>query len=440
MRFYSRFKVNKDDNEIAKLNGMFMTIFLIMSVICILCGSVMIINIRSIFDSGLTEAEYVIARKLMILMVFNLAITFPTSVFDCNVTAHEQFIFQKVIILLQHLLHPFITLPLLLMGFGSVGMVMVTSFMAIAKLIVNMYFCIYKLKIRFNFKGFDLSLLKEMWVFTFFIFINQIIDQVNWSIDRFLLGRMVGTVSVAIYGVGSILNSLYISFSTAISNVFVPKVNNMVAEHNNDRELTKLFTGVGRIQFLLLSLIMSGFIFFGQAFMEIWGGKGYTSSYYVGLLLMLPGTIPLIQNLGIEIQRAKYLHKSRSIVYLVVSILNIFLSIPFIKLWGAVGAALGTAIAIILGNVIFINWYYHKRVGLDILYFWREIFKSTPGLLIPMLVGCLEHYFLPVYRGTMLIAGIIIYTLVFCLSMWFLGMNEYEKDLLRPLIRKIQIY
>lgn len=75
-----------------------------------------------------------------------------------------------------------------------------------------------------------------------FIFINQIIDQINWSVDKFLLGRFAGTTAVAVYGVGGQINSMYIEFSSSVSNVFVPKVNRIVAESNDDRELTKLFT------------------------------------------------------------------------------------------------------------------------------------------------------------------------------------------------------
>lgn len=98
-------------------------------------------------------------------------------------------------------------------------------------------------------------------VFTFFIFLNQIVDQINWSVDKFLLGRLVGTVSVAIYGVGAQINTLYIQFSSSVSNVFIPKVNRIVAESDDDNELTILFTRVGRIQFIIMSLILSGFVF-----------------------------------------------------------------------------------------------------------------------------------------------------------------------------------
>ena len=175
------------------------------------------------------------------------------------------------------------------------------------------------MNIRFRFRGFQASLLKEMWVFTFFIFINQIIDQINWSVDKFLLGRFAGTTAVAVYGVGGQINSMYIEFSSSVSNVFVPKVNRIVAESGDDRELTKLFTKVGRIQFIILGLILSGFTFFGIPFIKIWAGPEYGASYAVALLLIIPVTVPLIQNLGIEIQRAKNMHKARAVVYLAIA-------------------------------------------------------------------------------------------------------------------------
>ena len=263
MRFYSRFKAQKNEMEIARLNGMFMIIFLIIAGICLICGGIMIGNIEVIFGAGLTSAEYDKARVLMILMVLNLAMTFPLSVYDSNVTAHEQFIFQKLIVLLQNLLNPFLCLPLLILGYGSVALVSVATLLTIAKTIVNIMFCTRKLHIHFLFKGFRWSLLKEMWIFTFFIFINNIIDQINWSVDKFLLGRFAGTVAVAVSGGSAQLNSMYLNFSTAVSNVFVPEVNRIVAESDDNDALTELFIKVGRIQFMILGLIISGFAIFG---------------------------------------------------------------------------------------------------------------------------------------------------------------------------------
>ena len=437
LRFYSRYKAQNDEDGVAKLNGMFMIIFCSISVICVLCGIVMIGNIRGIFGTGLTDAEYETARILMGMLIINLAMTFPNSVFNCSITAHEKFLFQKLLILLQNIFSPFLTLPLLIMGYGSIGMVSVTTFLTFVLLLSNMFFCFNKLHIRFMFQGIQIGLLKEMWVFTFFIFLNQIIDQVNWSVDKFLLGRFAGTTAVAVYGVGGQINTLYLQFSTSISNVFVPKVNKIVAESNDNEQLTKLFTKVGRIQFLVLGLVLSGFIFFGSPFIKMWAGKEYGASYAVAILLIAPVTVPLIQNLGIEIQRAKNMHKARSVVYLFIAIANVFISIPLIKLIGPAGAALGTAISLIAGNIIFMNWYYHARIGMNMIYFWKEIAKFIPALIAPCAVGIVIMNFVNITGLVKLGVFAVVYTAVYGLSMYYLGMNEEEKQLVMGPIRKI---
>lgn len=437
LRFYSRYKAQKDEDGVAKLNGMFMIIFCLISLICVGCGIVMLANIRSIFGTGLTENEYVTARILMGLLIMNLALTFPNSVFNCVITANEKFLFQKLLILLQNIFSPFLTLPLLLMGYGSVGMVLVTTFLTLVVLISNMLFCFKKLHIRFCLKKIQISLLKELWIFTFFIFLNQIIDQINWSVDKFLLGRLSGTIAVAVYGVGSQINTLYLQFSTSISNVFVPKVNRVVAETNDNVLLTDIFTKVGRIQFIVLGLILSGFIFFGYPFIKMWAGNEYKDAYVVAILLIAPVTVPLIQNLGIEIQRAKNMHKARAIVYLFIAIANIFISIPLIRMCGPTGAALGTTISLVAGNIIFMNWYYHVRMGLNMFHFWREIANFIPALIVPCMVGIIIAKFADITNVISLGVFAIVYTAVYGISIYFLGMNDSEKKLVEESVGKI---
>lgn len=437
MRFYSRYKVVNDTKGIARVNGMFLIIFSVIAGICLLCGAVMIANIRWVFGSGLLPEEMDKARILLAMMVFNMAVSFINSVFTSNITANEKFILQRMIELLRVLFNPFLTLPLLIMGFGSVGVVATATFFTIAAFMANVAYCIKKLHIRFSFGDFDFSLLKEMWAFTFFIFINMIVDQINWSVDKFLLGRMIGTTAVAVYGVAGQLNSMYQSMASAVSGVFVPRVNILVAQGNSDRTITELFAKVGRIQFMILALALSGFIIFGRSFIGLWAGEGYGGSYQIGLLLMIPVTVPLIQNLGIEIQRARNMHKARSIVYLFVAISNIFVSIPCIKRWGASGAAIGTAISLCVGNCLFMNWYYYFRLGINIAFFWKEILRIVPPIAAAMIFGTLLNKFLPMQRIIFLLPSMAAYAVVYCAMVWRFGMNDYERGTIGAPIKKI---
>ena len=437
VRYYSLTKANGTEEDEARLNGMFMTVFLIIAGISLLCGGVMVSNIRGIFNTGLTDQEYATARILMIMMVFNLSVSFPNSVFNCIILAHECFFFQRLLLVLQNLLNPFLTLPLLLMGYGSVGMVTVTTAVTLAKFAADSLYVFHKLHVRFIFNHFDFHIFKDISRFTFFIFLNQIIDQINWNVDKFLLGRMIGTSAVAVYSLGAQINTMYVQMSTTISSVFVPQINRMVAEKNDNQALSRLFTRVGRVQFMILGLILSGFAFIGRPFMILWGGNIlYAESYYVTLFLIIPVTVPLIQNLGIEIQRAKNMHQTRSIVYFCIAVANICISIPLIEFAGVSGAAIGTAISLLVGNILFMNWYYARYIGLDIELFWKSIVSFLPAFCIPLLTGLLTVHFVQPKWGYIAIF-IIVYSSIYSISMFFLGMNMEEKRMLTVSMNKV---
>lgn len=439
MRYYSRYKVKDDDENIAKLNGMFLIVFSIIGFIAVIAGGILVFNTGLIFGQKLTMSELSTAKVLMAIMVFNIALSFPASVFNSYITANEEYIFQKLLQMIRVIANPFIMLPVLLMGYKSIGMVVVTTALTVLVEIANVVFCFKKLNIKFLFRQFDFSLMKEMTVFSSYIFLNMIIDQINWNVDKFILGRFRGTIAVAIYGLAAQLNTYYLSLGTTISSVFIFRVNRMVAESNDNKALTDLFTRVGRIQFILLSLICSGLIFFGQSFINMWAGTDYGEAYPIMLLLVIPVTIPLIQNLGIEIQKAKNMHQFRSWVYFLIAIANVFLSIPLTDAYGGVGAAVGTAISLFIGNGLIMNWYYHNKVGLDMIYFWSNIFKFMKSLLLPTVTGILMYLFIDLHSIVTFLICAMLYVIIFCASIWFLGMNQYEKDLIwKPIYRVLK--
>lgn len=439
IRFYSRYKVNNDHNNIAKLNGMFLIVFSIIGLISVLAGIVFVCNSNFILGNKLSINELATGKLLMAIMVFNIAISFPVIVFDSYITVNEKYVFQKILLIIKTIVSPFLLIPILLMGYKSLGLVIVSSFISIAIGCSNIIFCFKKLKIKFFFKKFNFSLFWEITIFSSFIFISIIIDQINWNVDKFILARFHGTIAVALFSIATQINMNYLSISNAISSVFIPRINRMVAANNDNKELTDLFIRVGRIQFIILMLILSGFIFFGHPFIIMWAGSDYSESYLITLILIISVTIPLIQNLGIEIQRAKNMHKFRSLLYLFIAIGNVFISIPLAKMLGGVGSALGTAIALLIGNGLVMNMYYHIKVGLDIKSFWVQILKIFPSLLFPTLVGILINRFINLYRLIPFLTCICIYTLAFSFSLWFLGMNPFEKDLISiPMLRLLK--
>lgn len=448
IRYFAKYKLNDDKNSIYKLNGLFLIIFSVIGIVALLCGLVICENIKLVFDTGLTSNEYVIARKLLIISVINLAVSFPMSVFSTIISACEKFIFLKVIGMIKTVLSPLVSLPLLLMGYRSVALVTVTLILSVVTDSIYLYYVIRKLKFKFIFYDFENGLFKSLFAYTAFIALNLIIDQINWNIDKLLLARFRGTTAVAIYSVGFNLYNFYMMFSTSITGVFTPRVHKIVNQTRENlaeqrRLLTDLFVKIGRIQYLLLALIATGVVFFGKQFiLNIWVGKGYDDSYYVALLLIIPASIALTQNVGIEIQRAENKHQFRSIVYTIMALANLVLSIILCQKYGAIGSAVGTAISLILANGIIMNIYYHKKCNINVLKFWKNIIKLSMGLIIPILVGILINKFVNLNNIILFLVSIVVYSAVYVVSMWLIAMNKYEKNLvikpIKTVLRKVK--
>ena len=290
----------------------------------------------------------------------------------------------------------------------------------------------------FAFHRYDFALLREMFGFTVYVFIGIVVDNVNWSIDRTLLTWFHGSAAVTVYVIASQLNNYFLLFGNAISNVMTPRVHRLVAENAPMRTLDALFTKVGRIQFILLGGIFLGFVAIGQPFVVLWGGgEQFRIDYWTALLLFFACLWTNIQTVGIEIQRAKNMHKYRSLVYLGVLVGNIIISIPLCMKWEGFGAAIGTAVATLVGNVFLMNRYYYKHIGLNIPAFWRHIFHLLPAMLPPAVTAVLLAVFVHPVSYWQLIPPGLLFVAVYAASMWLFGMNRYERGLIAAPLRRI---
>ncbi len=439
IRFYSRYKSQNDEEGIKKLNGLYMIVFLIMGVIALVAGLVLSFNAKILFNSTYSSKELHTAKILMLLLTFNMALSFPMSVYTSIISSQEEFAFQKLVNIGKTVISPAISIIVIFFGYGSIGMVVTTTIMSLIIDFINIFYCHKKLKVKFKFGKIDGWLLKEIAVFSFFIAINQLIDQLNMQTDKVILGKMINASAVAIYAVASTIQLMYLNFSTAINSVFAPKIHKIInsGKDDSDNELTDLFIKIGRVQYFILMLIMTGFVFFGKYFVQIWAGEGYEIAYYLVLILMVPSTVPLIQNIGIEIQRAKNKHQFRSLVYLLVAVINVVISIILCKYYGIVGVTVGTAFANIVGCIIIMNIYYHKKIGLNIIKFWKSIARASLGLVIPVMTGSAIMYFVKFNNALIYLSFVAIYSIIYLISIYFLGMRAEEKMFIKKCIKPI---
>ena len=418
--------------------GLFMVIFQAIAVLSLVVGTILTWNLDLFYSHSLTAGELGRMKLLVFLMVCNMALSFSQSPYVSVVTAHERFLFLQSINIVTTCVGPLLNLVMLLLGFASVGMTVSTL---IVTLICRVAYTLYvrrALELKPRYRNMPTHALREILTFSFWIFVSNVVGQLYNATDTVMIGAIpaLATSGVAVYSVGNTFNTIVFSMTVGLSSLLTPKANKMVFSGASNEELTDLAIRVGRLQAYIFALVVTGFIAFGRPFIHFYAGAGYEDAYWVAILMMVPNMIPLVQGVCLSIIIAQNKHKFRSLVYLGIAIANVIGTWLLMQVMGIIGAALMTGIALVIGQGIVMNWYYHRRTGLDMFRFWREVGSVY---LLPVVL-CIVTLFLgnvvDLYRIWALLAGIVIYTAVYCLLCWRFSMNEYEKGLFKePLLR-----
>lgn len=239
IRYTAKFRSEGKLKEQWEMFGMFVIVYSIIGLIAFCGGLGLYFNVDVLFDRTMTSDDLAQAQIMMLLLTFNLAFTFPLSIFGSIITAYENFIFQRVVNIIRILLSTAVMIALLAIGFKAIALVVAQTVFNLLVLIINYLYCKKQLKIQIIFNKFNTSFLKEISIYSFWIFLNAVMDKIYWGTGQFVLGAICGTVAVAIFSVAILLQQMYMTFSTAICNVLLPRITAMVAKNNNPSELDR---------------------------------------------------------------------------------------------------------------------------------------------------------------------------------------------------------
>lgn len=438
IRYTAKFRAEGKIKEQYEMFGMFISLYGVISIVALAVAACLIFNVEWLFGTHMSDGEVSELRIMLILLALNLAFSFPMKIWDGILTAYERFVFLRTLDVIRVIANPVARVILLCMGYKAVAMVVVLTVCNVLVLLADWYYCRKELKTKVRFRRIRWGFLKEVSVYSFWIFLIAMVECVYWSSGQFVLGMYCGATVVGIYSLALQLQLMYKMFSTAISSVFLPKVTAMVVNGSDNREISDLFVRTGRIQFIVLSLALSGFVVFGQDFIRLWAGESYSESYVIALWMFVPTTIPLMQHLGVILLEARNEMKFRSLLLLGFSLVCLALTFPLSKAYGGVGSAIAIAIATVLGQILVMNIYYARRQGLDVLRFWREIGRMA---IVPVVLCALTLWLRSAGHfesDSLLTLGIsvLVFLLVYLPAFWFGSMNISERRLFSAPLQK----
>lgn len=423
------------------INGLFRILYLGIALFSLTAGIVVYFQLPSWY-SHYSPQNIDLISNLFIIALANLIISLSFKIYNAIIMAYEKFIFLKLLSLTTTVLGPLGMLLVLNLGYRSIGMLYVATLSYLFSGLLQYYYCRSKLKVKFSYNNIPKGLLIKILSFTAFVSLNSIAHQLFTNSDKIVISLLLTETAIAIYAIVLQFQVYYFNFSNVISGFFLPKFTKSIASTGEVTDILMVdIIKTSRMQLFIAAFILGGFVTIGRQFIIRWVGVEYEPAYLLSVIVLFAEFLGSPQSMFNSLMQAMNCHKGRAMISLTFAVLKIGVIILMVYKIGILGCAIGYLIIYIL-RIIAYNFYY-KRVGIDIVYFWRKLF--TPFLKITILcilLYVLAHFtlqYVKVEGYSSILISASAYAILFIVGSWLAILNKDEKKILNSIGKRLNI-
>lgn len=438
MRYTAKFRAEKKHEKIGNFAAMGLLEAFVMILVLFLVSIIFYMFIGNIYGKSFNLNEIVLAKNLFLITIGTMVCTIIDNVLNGVIMGSNQLVFANGFKLLMLMLRILLIYIILIFWQSAVALVLISFFISFLSIVGNYIYIVKKLKIKIKIIKWEKNIFKESLGYTFLMFIQTLAVQANGNIDNIVIGAVIGSSAVAIYSFGIQMFNMYESLATSFSNLMLPEISKKIAEGASNTDLQLIVTKVGRLQFVLLGGALVGFICIGKDFIDLWLGENFIDVYYLSIIMMIPVTFTLIENVCLSILRAKNLMKFRTFSLIITACFNAVFTIIGVVLFDYYAAALGTALSIVLGSIILMNIYYHKKIGFKVFKFYYDVIHKIGicAILSGVIIYFINKYIYGYWFGFFI--KVSIYCFIYAILLILFGLNKNEKQFLFGKIKGVK--
>lgn len=384
----------------------------------------------------LTPEEIDNFKVIYVMVAIYSVLSFPFIPANGVLTAHEKFIPLKLCDIIQKVLIVVVMTICLLLGYGLYALVLVNIITGLLMILMKLWVIHYKTPQRINAGYYNKNEFKEILGYSGWVTIIALAQRCIFNLAPTILGALSGSTAIAIMGIAITLEGYTFTFANALNGMFLPKVSRILA--SKDGNVLPFMIKVGRIQLLIIGLIIITFICVGRGFINLWVGDQFDQSYLCAILIIVPSIFQLPQEIGVQTLVAANKLKLQAYTYICMAVLNLIGAAILSPYYGAVGISISICIAYIV-RTFGLDIILKKTLNINVKEFFRESFiKMLPSFALTLVLGLALVYWLPILSWTWLIVDSVIIVFIFCTLAYVFTMNSYEKDLiLTPILKKL---
>ena len=433
-RFVAKYRAEEDERRANILVGTITKLYLTIDAFIIVVMVAVYFFIDVIYR-GLTPAEIETFKPLYLIMAGYSVLSFPFMSVNGILTAYEKFVALKLCDLGQKLLTVVLIIHALLTGRN-------VTYLIAANVVAGAIFLIAKLiivkketPIVPDFTTNDPEILKGVLSFSIWTAVVSVCQRFVFTLAPTILGMVSNSTEIALFSPANSLEGYFYMFAAAVNGLFLARISRYIAKNEEDK-LFDLMVKVGRYQMVVMGLIFIGFLCVGKDFMRLWMGAEYQDAAFCAILMFIPDLLLFTQQIANDTVIAKNEVKHYAYSNIGMAAICVALSFVLARHLGALGSSIAIAISYFFA-FFYMNVVYYKKLHLDIFSFFR---KCYAGFVLPYVItiGLSKVLLTFIHWNGWLGLGVkaLIIAFIYLVSVWFLALNQEEKDRLLQRFRK----
>lgn len=426
---------NENDKLIRNISTIWTTA-IVQSILMLVVAIVFYFSIGIIYQTSMTISQIEYSKILFTFVIVKIITSFCTQALNGILLGFEHYSVSTLVSIVYLTVRTGVLIVLLIYKPYAIVLVIIDAILAVFMLLYTVLYCKIQFNVSLSFKYFDAKVFREVLPLAMAMFLQVIINMANNNVDKFVIGILMSPEAVAVYSIGMYIYTTFSSLTVIPVGMYMPKIAQDIGEGKANDELMCALIQPCRLVFLIGGLILFGFGSIGKQFITIVYGKDYLEAWIIAIIVMVPMLIHMsnavLENVLTILNKRLFL----SICLLLTTMANIILTIWWIQTRGIVGAAAATAICTLLGQVILMNMYYERVIHIRISRLFISIFKGIlPSLISALIFSVIMTYFIHNIYLSFVVGGIVFMS-VFAICMMLFGANEYEKELIKNIIKR----
>jgi O-antigen/teichoic acid export membrane protein len=376
-------------------------------------------------------ADGVMFRRLMLLIGAGTAIGFPMRVYSGVLTSYIRFDLLAYISIARAILSNAVIYYALSRGGGIMTAALVSVVSGVLANTACWAVCrIWCPQVKITLFRYDPKKVRLMFVYGGKTFACQFGDILRFRLDSAVIAGFLNVGLLTPYSIGVRLVDGFSQLVLNSAGMMVPVFSQYEGRGDYDAIRSALLK-VTRFSSLLSAFVGFSVIFYGHAFIRRWMGPGFDSSAVVAAILTVGFILQLPQSPGIQLLYALSKHEYYAWLNACEGLLNLALSLFFLKHYGMYGVALGTTVEMIIFKLLVNPFFICRVIRLPVRQYLLDVILGTlvkSAVPLGIYFYLIRDLVLPEYGR--LAACVAAQTLVFAPAAYFFIISKSERQFL----------